>query len=257
MLLAKICNASNRQNNTVDLVLWNSKLKYQGDGGCLVALSLLRIKLHNCFKADCLLHRLEMKRPLKGKYRKCSMPNRSSLHPQENEFFIAQAQRLPKLRTTIPVMLGEAPFPSRHSPLPLELVDGGWPVWSRQRPERAGMGGCLSSQAADDLSLLNDSTGDGTSLGPGDPPPLPAPPPPYQVPRGVGKGVPKPWGWWCSQAPASWGQLWVVREGLACRRGGGIRVALGNVATRGQVTRDGLGVTGAMIENLTRSTREP
>ncbi|XP_034262655.1 RING finger protein 11-like isoform X3 [Pantherophis guttatus] len=42
------------------------------------------------------------------------------------------------------------------------------------------MGGCLSSQAADDLSLLNDSTGDGTSLGPGDPPPLPAPPPPYQ-----------------------------------------------------------------------------
>ncbi|XP_013918391.1 PREDICTED: RING finger protein 11-like isoform X1 [Thamnophis sirtalis] len=42
------------------------------------------------------------------------------------------------------------------------------------------MGGCLSSQAADDLSLLNDSTGDGASLGPGDPLPLPAPPPPYQ-----------------------------------------------------------------------------
>ncbi|XP_063148572.1 RING finger protein 11-like [Candoia aspera] len=44
------------------------------------------------------------------------------------------------------------------------------------------MGGCLSSQAADDLSLLNDSTGDGASLGPGDthPPPLPAPPPRYQ-----------------------------------------------------------------------------
>ncbi|XP_039199106.1 RING finger protein 11-like isoform X1 [Crotalus tigris] len=42
------------------------------------------------------------------------------------------------------------------------------------------MGGCLSSQAADDLSLLNDSTGDGASLGPGDPPPLPAPPPPDQ-----------------------------------------------------------------------------
>lgn len=56
------------------------------------------------------------------------------------------------------------------------------------------MGGCLSSQAADDLSLLNDSTGDGASLGPGDPPPLPDPPPPYQVPRGVGKGATKPWG---------------------------------------------------------------
>ncbi|XP_044309709.1 RING finger protein 11-like [Varanus komodoensis] len=44
------------------------------------------------------------------------------------------------------------------------------------------MGGCLSSQAADDLSLLNDSTGDGASLGAGDPPPppIPAPPPPYQ-----------------------------------------------------------------------------
>ncbi|KAM9115585.1 RING finger protein 11-like [Pangshura tecta] len=40
------------------------------------------------------------------------------------------------------------------------------------------MGNCLSSQAADDLSLLNDS-GDGASLGPGDPPPPPAPPP-YQ-----------------------------------------------------------------------------
>ncbi|XP_064355321.1 RING finger protein 11-like [Dromaius novaehollandiae] len=40
------------------------------------------------------------------------------------------------------------------------------------------MGNCLSSQAADDLSLLNDSV-DGASLGPGDPPPPPAPPP-YQ-----------------------------------------------------------------------------
>lgn len=52
------------------------------------------------------------------------------------------------------------------------------------------MGGCLSSQAADDLSLLNDSTGDGASLGPGDqpPPPTSAPPPPYQVLRGAGEG---------------------------------------------------------------------
>lgn len=45
------------------------------------------------------------------------------------------------------------------------------------------MGGCLSSQAADDLSLLNESTGDGASLGHGDPPhpPRSALPPPYQV----------------------------------------------------------------------------
>ncbi|MGH0189814.1 UNVERIFIED_CONTAM: hypothetical protein FKN15_039005 [Acipenser sinensis] len=38
------------------------------------------------------------------------------------------------------------------------------------------MGNCLTSQAADDLSLLNES--DGASL-PGEPPP-PPPPPPYQ-----------------------------------------------------------------------------
>uniref|UniRef100_A0A8D0G6M9 RING-type domain-containing protein n=1 Tax=Sphenodon punctatus TaxID=8508 RepID=A0A8D0G6M9_SPHPU len=51
------------------------------------------------------------------------------------------------------------------------------------------MGGCLSSQAADDLSLLNDSTGDGVSLGAGEPPPPPGPLPPYQVPVGRARGL--------------------------------------------------------------------
>lgn len=129
------------------------------------------------------------------KYRKCIIPNQSSLHPQENEFFIAQAQRLPELRTTIPVLLDEAPpFPAATPPSLQSWQTEVGRAGPGSGPERAGMGGCLSSQAADDLSLLNDSTGDGTSLGPGDPPPLPAPPPPYQVPRRVGKGVPKPWG---------------------------------------------------------------
>uniref|UniRef100_A0ABM5FLX4 RING finger protein 11-like n=1 Tax=Pogona vitticeps TaxID=103695 RepID=A0ABM5FLX4_9SAUR len=73
-------------------------------------------------------------------------------------------------------------------PLPRDSGAGGGslpgpdPAAAPSGQARVGMGGCLSSQAADDLSLLNDSTGDGASLGPGDPPPppIPAPPPPYQ-----------------------------------------------------------------------------
>ncbi|KAJ6668067.1 hypothetical protein lerEdw1_016388 [Lerista edwardsae] len=63
-----------------------------------------------------------------------------------------------------------------------EVAPAGPGGGGHERAARLGMGGCLSSQAADDLSLLNDSTGDGASLGPGDPPPPPSsvPPPPYQ-----------------------------------------------------------------------------
>lgn len=61
-----------------------------------------------------------------------------------------------------------------HSPPPR-----GGPGVAASNPA-PGMGNCLSSQTADDLSLLNDSA-DGASLGPGA-----APPPPYQVQRGEG-----------------------------------------------------------------------
>lgn len=97
-------------------------------------------------------------------------------------------------RTTIPDTTRKPLFgtPPPFRSWRREVAPAGPGGGGHERAARLGMGGCLSSQAADDLSLLNDSTGDGASLGPGDPPPPPpsVPPPPYQVPsrRRAGTG---------------------------------------------------------------------
>nr|XP_028573207.1 RING finger protein 11-like [Podarcis muralis] len=105
--------------------------------------------------------------------------------PPRSGCFTLRKRGDPVFRTTFPDKTCDTPLlpcaPS-HSGAGGGRLPGPDPAAAPSGRARASMGGCLSSQAADDLSLLNDSTGDGASLGPGDPspPPIPVPPPPYQ-----------------------------------------------------------------------------